>query len=283
MPGGTIEKIVQGTLKRKSSKLQMKIYREIIRLLDQGQPAVLATLVARDGSGAREPGSKMIIRQGGATVGSLGGGLVDARTIEAADRVLHSGDPLLLTVDPVPAGGDTCGSRVRVFLEPLVAGPRVMIIGAGHVGRAVARAARRAGFLVQLADDRAPEETGTDHLRCRPDDIFQQLTPCRTTPIIICMRSHALDYEVLVQALATPAAFIGLLGSRRKRESFFSRLRESGMEGRELERIVTPVGLDIGARTPEEIAVSIVAQLIKVYRESPPGPVGSGLPSSSPL
>ena len=259
----------------------MDIYREIVRLLDQGQSAVLATLVARDGPGPRRPGSKMIIRDNSVPLGSLGGGLVDARTLEAAAGVLQSGEPMLLTVDPGPAGRDTCGSRVRVFLEPLVAGPRVVIIGAGHVGRAVAQAARLAGFQVRLADDRGRAETGIDHLRCIPADFFRELAPSRTTPVIICMRSHALDYEVLVQALATPAAFIGLLGSSRKKKSFFSRLKESGMGDRELERIITPVGLNIGARTPEEIAVSIVAQLIAVHRGSQPGPAESG-PLSSP-
>jgi len=113
-----------------------------------------------------------------------------------------------------------------------------------------------------------------------PIGFFQDLPVGRTTYIVICTRSHSLDYEVLQQALATSAEYIGLLGSRRKKESFFSRLEQSGVAEKDLARIITPVGLDIGAQTPQEIGVSIVAQLIALFRESTadqsesgPGPI----------
>ena len=136
------------------------------------------------------------------------------------------------------------------------------------MGRAVAGIAGQAGFRVMLADDRTPGETGADTIHCRPEAFFQDLPVGRTTCIVICTRSHSLDYEVLQQALATPAEYIGLLGSRRKKESFFSRLEQSGIAEKDLARIITPVGLDIGAQTPQEIGVSIVAQLIALFRES---------------
>lgn len=136
------------------------------------------------------------------------------------------------------------------------------------MGRAVAGIAVQSGFSVTLADDRRLEETGADTVYCRPDAFFQDLPVFKTTFIVICTRSHSLDYEVLQQALATPAEYIGLLGSRRKKESFFLRLEQSGVAEKDLARIITPVGLDIGAQTPQEIGVSIVAQLIALFRES---------------
>jgi len=246
----------------------MDMYREIVKLLEQGRTGVLATLVARDGSGARSVGSKMLITDQGETIGSLGGGALDGEIIQQARQVLLAAEPLLLSVEPEQAGADTCGSTVRVFLEPISDGPAVVIIGAGHVGRAVAGIAGQAGFRVTLADDRLPEEVGAGIRHCQPDAFFRELPVGRTTFVVICTRSHCLDYSVLQQALATPAAFIGLLGSRRKKESFFSRLQQAGVGEKDLARIITPVGLDIGAQTPQEIGVSIVAQLIAFFRES---------------
>ncbi len=241
----------------------MSFYQEIVTLLEKGKTGVVATLVARSGSGARKVGSKMLITDSDATMGSLGGGLVDATVISRAREVLLSGEPLLLRIEPDLEGKDVCGSAVQVFLEPVSSTPGVVIIGAGHVGRATASIAGLAGFRVVLADDRPCEETGVDSQCCLQESFFQEIPVQENTAVIICTRSHALDFTVLEQALATPAGFIGLLGSRRKRESFFDRLRKSGLSSGELSRIITPVGLDIGADTPEEIGVSIVAQLVE--------------------
>lgn len=247
---------------------QVDIYRDVINLLDKGRTGVLATLVSRAGSGARSVGSKMVVTDQGETIGSLGGGILDATIIQKAQEVLHTGEAVLQSVEPEQDGAEVCGSTVRIFLEPLTRGPAVVIVGAGHVGRSVAGIAAQAGFSVILADDRMPEETGADNICCSSDAFFQDLSVLRTTFIVICTRSHSLDYEVLQQALATPAEYMGLLGSKRKKESFYSRLRKSGIGEKDLARIVTPVGLDIGAQTPQEIGVSIVAQLISFYRES---------------
>jgi xanthine dehydrogenase accessory factor len=152
----------------------------------------------------------------------------------------------------------------------------VVIIGAGHVGRAVAEIADQAGFRVMLTDDRSPGETDTEHICCSPSDFFLDLPVFKNTFLVICTRSHSLDFDVLQQALATPARFIGLLGSRRKKESFFFRLQQSGAGEEDLARIITPVGLDIGAQTPQEIGVSIVAQLISFFRKSTEGRSESG-------
>ncbi len=259
----------------------MDMYKEILNLLQKGETGVVATLVSREGSGAREVGSKMLITVQGDSIGSLGGGALERVVVQRAKQLLLTGEPELLTVAPDREGGEVCGSTVQVFLEPLTSGPAVVIIGAGHVGRAVAAIAGQAGFRVMLADDRTAEETGVENICCREDAFFRDLPVLRTTFIIICSRSHGLDYEILQQALATPAEYIGLLGSRRKKESFFFRLERAGHHEQDFSRIITPVGLDIGARTPQEIGVSIVAQLIAYYRESTAArpESGSGLSS----
>jgi len=246
----------------------MDIYKEIVKVLEQGRTGVVATLVDRSGPGSRVVGSKMLITDQRITLGSLGGGALDGAVIRQAENILQTGTPELLSIEPDQQDGEVCGSRVQVFLEPLASGPSVVIIGAGHVGRATAAIARQAGFGVILADDRQANEVGKGVQVCRPDAFFQDVPVVETTCIVICTRSHSLDYDVLQQALATPAAYIGLLGSRRKKESFFSRLQQAGVVEKDLDRIITPVGLAIGAQTPQEIGVSIVAQLISCYRNN---------------
>ena len=244
----------------------MDMYRNILTLLEQGRSGVVATLVARDGSGARSVGTKMLITDHGETSGSLGGGALDGTVLCEAEKVMQTGKPVLLSVEPEQRDGEVCGSTVQVFLDPLVSGPAVVIIGAGHVGKATAMIARQAGFRVILADDRPVDEVGREVVSSDPKAFFRDMGIGAATCILICTRSHGLDYAVLQQALATQASHIGLLGSRRKKESFFARLQQDGIAEKELARIITPVGLAIGAQTPQEIAVSIVAQLIAFYR-----------------
>jgi len=244
------------------------MYREIINVLEQGGTGVVATLVDRTGPGARAVGTKMLVTDQGTTIGSLGGGVLDGVVIQKAADVAQNGKPVLLTVEPEQQDGEVCGSRVQVFLEPLASGPSVVIIGAGHVGRSTAVIARQAGFRVTLADDRPADEVGEGVFVCNPDAFFRDLPIAKTTGIVICTRSHTLDYAVLQQALETPAAYIGLLGSRRKKESFFARLQQDAVVEKDLARIITPVGLAIGAETPQEIGISIIAQLIALYRDA---------------
>jgi xanthine dehydrogenase accessory factor len=249
----------------------MEIYQQCSQLLDSGQSGVLAILVARSGSGSRAIGSKMLITDQKTTIGSLGGGQLDETVIQRAEEVLRSNQPILISIAPDQRDGEVCGSTVQVFLEPLTGKPVVIIAGAGHVGRAVAVTASQAGFRTVLADDRPPRPMDADLniVHCETAAFFAQLPiPLHNNSlIVICTHSHGLDYTVLEQALATPAPYIGMLGSSRKKDSFFARLRKAGFADRELARIVTPVGLAIGAHTPEEIGVSIVAQLIEVTNQ----------------
>ncbi len=248
------------------------IYSEILALQERGEAGVLATLVERSGSGSRPVGTKMLILDNGETVGSLGGGLLEAEVIRHGAEVLESGEPRLVTISPPGGEEDRCGSRTVVFLEPILAGKNLIIFGAGHVGRAVAGMAMLAGFQVTLVDDREKEigsQVGTDarFLLRSVEHFFADINVTAKTYLLICTRSHTMDLEVLRQALRTPAEFVGLLGSRRKRENFFATLRRDGVAEDELQRVVCPVGLAIGAVTPEEIGVAVVAQLIERHRK----------------
>ncbi len=243
----------------------MDLLRQAVRLMEQGVGGVMATIVAREGSGARPAGTRMIVLESGETRGSLGGGTFEARVIEEAGKIFLEHEPRLFSYVPEDQA-DRCGGQVQVFLEPLQDLPFLLIIGSGHVGQALAAVASLARFRILVVDDR-PEPAGNwprgvRYHRVDLADVFRDIRVNRETCLVICTRTHALDYGVLEQALATPARYIGLLGSKKKRTSFFSRLREKGVSENELRRVACPVGLDIGAVTPEEIGISIVAELI---------------------
>ncbi|WP_456385186.1 XdhC family protein [Desulfolithobacter sp.] len=248
------------------------ICEQILDLQERGEAGVLATLVERSGSGSRPVGAKMLILNSGGTVGSLGGGAIEAEVVRCGAEVLESGEPRLVTISPQSGEEDRCGGRAVVFLEPILSGKNLIIFGAGHVGRAVAGMAILAGFQVTLVDDReemsgSREGVGARFLQRSVEHFFVDINVTSKTYLLICTRSHSMDLEVLRQALRTPAEFIGLLGSRRKRENFFSILCREGAARDDLERVVCPVGLAIGAVTPEEIGVAVVAQLIERYRK----------------
>jgi xanthine dehydrogenase accessory factor len=162
---------------------------------------------------------------------------------------------------------------MSVFIEPQGRRPLLVMFGAGHVGRAVTVLAHGCGFRVVVIDERpdcaVPELLpGADHVICAPvSEAFGRLKLDRKSFVVIATPGHLNDFEAVRGCLATPAGFIGLLGSRHKRETLLQTLEKEGFTESQRARVVTPVGLDIGARTPEEIAVSIVGQLIAIGRE----------------
>jgi len=242
----------------------MEILRQALRLADAGEEVVLVTLVDRKGKGARPPGARMAVAEDGRTWGSIGGGRLEKAMRELADEILASGRPRLVLWQDPDAGG--CGGACQVFLEPLVRAGRLFIVGAGHVGVALARQADLCGRSAVLFDDRPRPENWTGAFRTINgyDDPLSGTEPGPSDAVVICTRSHATDLEALRCLLGSRAGFIGLLGSRRKREEFFATLAGEGVGQDQLARVVTPVGLDIGARTPAEIAVAVMAQLIGV-------------------
>lgn len=252
----------------------LELYEEVVRLTRCGEAYALATVVANAGSSPRKSGAKMLIRKDGSSFGSVGGGRVEKETIDAALQALTTGEPRLLEFILTEEHGFACGGSMTVFIEPCGQRPQLVLFGAGHVGRAISHLASGCGFRLVVVDERtdcAVQDLlpGADRiLCCAVPAAFEQLNFDRETAVIIATPGHLSDFDAVRGCLASDAGFIGLLGSRRKREALMLTLTQEGFDSEQRSRIVTPVGLDIGAQTPEEIAVSIVAQLISLKRKA---------------
>jgi len=252
----------------------MEIYEEILRMKKEGRTSALATIVQCLGSSPQKEGAKMLVRDDGTIMGTLGGGCLEAEVIQASRIAMRDGSPSTIPFELTErSGGLVCGGKVLVYIEPIVPEPRLIILGAGHVGRALAKVAKFLNYRVTVTDDRdeyANREwiADADEIAVRSFEcIFNDIPVNRDTYIVIATRGHAHDLEALKGALGTEARYIGLLGSRRKRAVLFKTLGDEGFSKDMLERVVTPVGLPIGSVTPEEIAISIMAQVIQHRRD----------------
>jgi len=345
------------------------IIRKTEFLLSSGESLVIAVIIARSGSAPREVGARMIIRKDGETIGSVGGGLLEAKVLKAAMNVFKSRknriERFVLTANEAELSGMICGGKVEVllllldaskkrltalfrnacnnldkgkgcwlaaiipgrgkspdetdltlfqddgtisatgkskagdiltmiqkadafgpglitlgkrhyFFERLVPDETVYIFGAGHVSRSLAVLISVVGFRTVVLDDR-PEFVNTERFGTADQvividsfrNVFQDLEIHENSYIVIVTRGHACDEIVLRQALATEAGYIGMIGSKRKKNAIFKSLVKDGFSSRDLDRVHCPIGLSISAETPEEIAVSITAEVIKKKRELP--------------
>jgi xanthine dehydrogenase accessory factor len=252
----------------------VEIYEEVVRLKKEGRASALATIVQCTGSSPQKEGAKMLVRDDGSIVGTMGGGCLEAEVIQASLMTLRDGTPRTVPFELTERhGGLVCGGKVLVYIEPIVPEPRLIILGAGHVGRALSTIAKFAGFRTTVADDRE-EFANRENIPVAEEivvhefaDMFSRILVDENVYLVIATRGHNHDLDALKAALGTSAKYIGLLGSRRKRALLFRMLREAGFSDEEIGRVVTPVGLPIGSVTPEEIAVSIMAQIIQKRRE----------------
>ena len=248
--------------------LDLELYEEMVRLTRMGEAFALATVVASNGSAPRKAGAKMLVRNDGSFLGTVGGGRVEKESVEAALTALMDEPPRNLEFVLTAENGFACGGSMSVYIEPQGRRPLLVMFGAGHVGRAVTALAHSCGFRVVVVDERP--ECATDELLpdadliiCRPVlDAFARLQFGPDEFVIIATPGHLSDFDTVRGCLTTTVGFIGLLGSRRKKETLLKTLEDEGFDPSQRARVVTPVGLDIGAQTPEEIAVSIVGQLI---------------------
>lgn len=240
-----------------------------------GERAALATIVDRKGSTPGRLAQKMLVHRDGSIVGTIGGGCVEADVIREALSVMECGRARRLAFrlagDEAERTGLACGGTLEIMVEPLD-DPRLLVIGCGHVGERIANLAHRAGFCVTALDDRPdfadPDRfPGIEAVVCRSLDELGEALEVRPGDYVISVtRGHDHDYEVLRWALTTEARRIGVVGSRAKGVRFRRALEDDGLSGADLDRFDCPVGLDIGADTPDEIAVSVVAWLIAERR-----------------
>jgi xanthine dehydrogenase accessory factor len=257
------------------------------RLLDalavavaEGRPVVLATVVSTRRSVPRHAGTKMLIYGDGELAGTVGGGAMESRVIDAAARCLATGTTELLEYSLLePDRGDpgVCGGDVTIYLEPYMPPHTVFVVGAGHVGRAVVDLAHWLGYRTVAVDDRAdrltPEEMPLADVRL-PGSVADALAAHEITPdtsMIVVSRDVELDVAAIPLVLDTPARYIGVMGSERRWLTARRLLVEQGVAEEDLARIHTPVGIEIGAETVEEIAVSIMAEVIGTLREGEAG------------
>lgn len=255
----------------------MDIYEELVKLKKEGRPCALATIVQSAGSSPQKEGAKMLVRDDGAISGTLGGGCIEAEVIALALISMKEGSPATVPFNLTEKnGGLLCGGKILVFIEPILPAPQLVILGAGHVGKALSAIAKFAGFRVTVIDDRG-EFANRDNLPHASQVVvaefgkaFDGMTINYNSYIIIATRGHNHDLDAVKSALATDARYIGLVGSKRKKAVLFKFLRDAGFSEDSVNRVITPVGLPIGSVTPEEIAISIMAQIIEQRRKDAP-------------
>ena len=255
----------------------MDLFEEIIKLRRAGLRGALATIVHTNGSIPSYESSRMLVREDGSIAGTIGGGCVEADVWAAAREVMKIEAPRKMTFtlnhEASYDNGLICGGTLEVFVEPILPQPALYIFGGGHVSMALAQAAHTAGFAIGVIDDRESFANAERFPMAREiftsfEDAYAKLQPNASTYLVIVTRGHKDDMRVLAWAVNTDAKYIGMIGSKRKVISVYEALEKEGHAPEKFENVHAPVGLDIGALTPEEIAISITAELIAVRRHA---------------
>jgi xanthine dehydrogenase accessory factor len=255
----------------------MDLFEEIVRMRKAGMRGALATIVHTNGSIPSYESSRMMVREDGSIVGTIGGGCVEADVWAAAKEVMEKESPRKMTFQlnnqASYDNGLICGGTLEVFVEPILPQPMAYIFGGGHISLALAKSANAAGFGIVVIDDReqfANRERFpmAQELYTAYEDAFTRLAPNAASYLIIVTRGHRDDMRVLAWAVRTQARYIGMIGSKRKVLSVFQALEKEGYAPEDFTRVYAPMGLEIGALSPEEIAISITAELVAVRRNS---------------
>jgi len=254
----------------------MDLYDEIVRLRALGQKCAIATIVQVNGSIPSYESAKMLVREDGTILGTVGGGCVEGEVWTAAREVIDTEKPkhlnFSLSQEAAYDEGLICGGQLNIFVEPIIPHPQAFIFGGGHVSKGISRIASIAGFQTSIIDNREafanaerfPEAVAT--YAEEYEDVFDKLRINSATYIIIVTRGHRDDMRVLRWAVGTPAKYIAMIGSKRKTISVVKELEKEGISREAFDKVCAPMGLEIGAETPEEIAISVVAEMIAVRR-----------------
>jgi len=254
----------------------VSIYRALAELEERGETGALCTIIKSRGSVPRHTGSKMLVYANGKFIGTVGGGEVENRVIKEALEAIKEGKNRLLAYNMVnPKEGDPgiCGGQLEVYVEPILSQPVVVVIGGGHVGIAVSHLASWLGFRVVVSDDRpewcTPElHPDADQLLTVPmADLPDHIRITPNTYLVLTTRGVDLDAKGLPRLLQTPAAYIGIIGSKRRWITTRKRImEETDLTEADLDKVHSPIGLELNAETPEEIAVSIMAEILMLRK-----------------
>ncbi len=255
----------------------MDVFDELVRLRALGQKSALATIVAVNGSIPSFQAAKLLVREDGSLVGTIGGGCVEAEVWNAAREVIATGKPrnmeFSLGQDAAYDNGLICGGQLQVFVECVTPEPAAIVFGGGHISKSLCKVLDLAGFRTSVVDNREtyanrerfPEADGI--YADEYEDVFPKLAVNDSTYIVIVTRGHRDDMRVLRWAVSTNARYIAMIGSKRKTIAVIRELEKEGIARSEFERIFAPMGFDIGAISPEEIAISVAAEMIAMRRD----------------
>jgi xanthine dehydrogenase accessory factor len=249
------------------------IYEALAELEKKNESAALCTVISSEGSTPRHVGSKMLVYTDGQFIGTVGGGDMENRVLQEARSAIAEGTARTLKYSMIdPARGDpgVCGGTVEVFVEPILPPATIVVIGAGHVGKAVVHLAKWLGFRVAVSDDRAefcnPESTpgGDAYYPVEMGKLAEQFKINNRTYIVITSRGSGVDTAGLPTLLESDAAYIGVIGSKRRWLTTAKALKDKGVSEDLLAKVRSPMGLELNAETPEEIAVSIMAEILMI-------------------
>jgi xanthine dehydrogenase accessory factor len=251
----------------------MSFYQKVAEVEEKGESAAVCSVVRSTGSTPRHSGSKMLVFPDGSIFGTIGGGEIEHRVIDEALQVIKENTSKMLSyslVDPQIGDPGVCGGQMEIFIEPIVPQPKLLVIGTGHVGKMVAHLAKWLGFEVAVSDDRAefcnidvvPE--ADEFYPCLMKDLPKSYRFTENTYIAITTRGSNVDVDGLPALIAQPFAYLGVIGSRRRWSVTRKTVIEKGIQEADLARIHSPIGLEINAETPKEIAISILAEIIMV-------------------
>jgi xanthine dehydrogenase accessory factor len=255
----------------------MDVFDELVRLRNLGQKCALATIVGVRGSIPSFQTAKLLVREDGSMAGTIGGGCVEAEVWNAAREVIQTEKPrnmsFSLGQDAAYDNGLICGGQLEVFVECITPQPAALIFGGGHISKSLAKVLDLAGFRVSVIDNREayanrerfPE--ATDVYAEEYEDVCPKLSVNESSYIVIVTRGHRDDMRVLRWAVDTRARYIAMIGSKRKTIGVIKELEKEGIPRTAFDRVYAPMGLEIGAISPEEIAISVGAEMIAMRRD----------------
>lgn len=247
------------------------IYQAIVDLQARREAGAVCTIIDSTGSTPRHEGSKMLVYEDGRFIGTIGGGEIETRVIHEAVQALTEGKPRRLQysmVDPQRGDPGLCGGTVEVYVEPVLPDPLLVVIGGGHVGKAVAHLASWLGFQVAVSDDRiefcnaTANPAASQFYPVPMAELVNHLKINAQTYLVLTTRGASVDIAGLPALLRQPFGYLGIIGSRRRWAVTRKALEEQGFSAAELARVHSPIGLELHAETPEEIAVSILAEIL---------------------